>query len=98
MKVLKLHECLDPTTLTSRVTQDSSALVIEGLKCVEENASNGKFEANLDVRGFKPEDIKFQLRGNELTVIGIQVTEGQGSHDYSCRILLPDDVDLCSMT
>ena len=98
MRVFKLPQGVDPTSVTSRITQDCCALVIEGIKRVEENANNGKFEAKLDVTGFKPEDIKFQLRGNELTVIGKHVTEGQGSHDFIRRFLLPNDVDLSSMT
>ena len=96
-RVLKLPEGVDPTSVTSRVTQDGSALVIEGTKRVEEKAKS-KFEAKLDFRGFKPEEIKIQVRGSEMTIIGKHVSEHHRSHGQSRRILLPDDVDLSSMT
>ena len=54
----------------------------------------------LDLRGFKAEDIKVQLRGHELTVTGKHKSEDQGfyfSRDYSHRVLLPDDADLGSV-
>ena len=98
MRVGKLPQGIDPTSVTSRITQDGSVLVIEGMKRVEENANDGKFEAKLDVRGLKAEDIKIQLRGNELTVIGNHASKRQGSSDYGRRILLPDDVILSSVT
>ena len=55
----------------------------------------------MDLRGFKPEDIKVQLRGHELAVTGKHKSEDQGfyfSRDYSHRVLLPDDADLGSVT
>ena len=55
----------------------------------------------LDLRGFKQEDIKVQLRGHELAVTGKHKSEDQGfyfSRDYSNRVLLPDDADLGSVT
>ena len=55
----------------------------------------------LDLRGFKAEDIKVQLRGHELAVTGKHKSEDQGfyfSRDYSHRVLLPDDADLGSVT
>ena len=55
----------------------------------------------LDLRGFKAEDIKVQLRGHEPTVTGKHKSEDQGfyfSRDYSHRLLLPDDADLGSVT
>ena len=78
-------------------------LVLEGDRRVEEKAKqdDGKFEVKLDLRGFKPEDIKVQLRGHELTVTGKYKSEDQGfyfSRDYSHRVLLPDDADLGSVT
>ncbi|KAL9952760.1 hypothetical protein ACROYT_G040055 [Oculina patagonica] len=94
----KLPQGVDPTSVTSRVTQDGAALVIEGTKRVEEKANDDKFEAKLDFRGFKPEEIKIQMRGNELTITGKQVSEGHRSRDCSRRILLPDGVDLSSLT
>ena len=54
----------------------------------------------LDLRGFKAEDIKVQLRGHELAVTGKHKSEDQGfyfSRDYSHRVLLPDDADLGSV-
>ena len=55
----------------------------------------------MDLRGFKAEDIKVQLRGHEITVTGKHKSEDQGfyfSRDYSHRVLLPDDADLSSVT
>lgn len=52
----------------------------------------------MDFRGCRPEEIKIQLRRNELTVSGKHISGHQLSRDYSRRILLPDDVDLGSVT
>ena len=55
----------------------------------------------MDLRGFKAEDIKVQLRGHELAVTGKHKSNDQGfyfSRDYSHRVLLPDDADLGSVT
>ena len=62
-RVFPLPQNVDPTTVTSRITQDGGVLVIEGLKRVEEKEDDGKFETKLDVSGFKPEEIKIQLHG-----------------------------------
>ena len=80
-----------------------NVLLLEGDRRVEEKAKqdDGKFVVKLDLRGFKPEDIKVQLRGHELTVTGKHKSEDQGfyfSRDYSHRVLLPDDADLGSVT
>jgi HSP20 family molecular chaperone IbpA len=98
-RVFKLPQGVDPTTVTSRITQSGSALVIEGIKHEEDKVNGDKFEAKLDFRGFKPEEIKMQLRENVLTVTGIQVSERhQASNSYSRCIVLPDDVDPRSIT
>ena len=100
-RVFKLPQGIDPKTVKSRPSQDGQALVIEGSKPEEEEANDGKFRAKLDFSGFKPEEIKLQLRGNELNITGKQISEGDEcylSRDYSRRILLPDDVDLSSVT
>ena len=55
----------------------------------------------MDLRGFKAEDIKLQLRRHKLTVTGKHKSNDQGfyfSRDYSHRVLLPDDADLGSVT
>ena len=55
----------------------------------------------MNLRGFKPEEIKVQLRGHELTVTGKHRAEEDGSYlsrDYSRRVLLPDDAELSSVT
>ena len=96
-RVLKLPEGVDPTSVTSRVTPDGGALVIEGTKCVEETA-NSKFKAKVDFRGFKLEEIKIQMRGNEMTIIGKHMSEQHRSRDYSRKILLPVDVDPSTVT
>ena len=100
-RVFKLPQDIDPTTVTSRTTQDGGALVIEGSKRLEEKEDDGKFEIKLDVSGFKPEEIKVQIRGNELSVSGKHKSEDgevYRSRDYSRRIVLPDDVVLGSVS
>ena len=105
-KVIKLPDGVDPTTVKSRVIKNlksGSFLVLEGDRRLEEKAKqdDGKFVVKLDLRGFKAEDIKVQLRGHELTVTGKHKSEDQGFHfsrDYSHRVLLPDDADLGSVT
>ena len=55
----------------------------------------------MDLRGFKAEDIKLQLRRHKLIVTGKHKSNDQGfyfSRDYSHRVLLPDDADLGSVT
>lgn len=100
-RVFKLPQDVDPTTVTSRATQDGSALVIEGSKRVQEKDDDGKFKIKLDVSGSKPEEIKVQIRGKELSVSGKHISEDgevYRSRDYSRRITLPDDVVLSSVT
>ena len=43
-----------------------NVLVLEGNRRLEEKAKqdDGKFQVKLDLRGFKAEDIKVQLRGH----------------------------------
>ena len=78
-RLFKLPQNVDPTTVTSRITQDGSILVKEGFKRVGEKADEGKFEIKLDVSCFKPEDIKIQQHGNELRVSGKHIVkEGRG--------------------
>ena len=101
-RVFKLPQGIDPKTVKSRPSQDGHALLIEGTNLPkEEEANDGKFRAKLDFSGFKPEEIKLQLRGNELNITGKHLSERDDfylSRDYSRRILLPDDVDLSSVT
>ena len=105
-KIIKLLDGVDPTTVKSRVIKNlrsGSFLVLEGDRCLEENAKQdvGKFVVKFDLRGFKAEDIKVQPRGHELAITGKHKSEDQGfyfSRDYSHRVLLPDDVDLGSVT
>ena len=99
VRVFKLPPDVDPTTVTSRINPDNGVLLIEGTKQAEDKANDGKFEAKLNFRGFKPEEIKLHLRGNMLTVTGIQESERHQSHKtYSRCIVLPDDVDPRSVT
>jgi len=99
VRVFKLPPGVDPTTVTSRINLNNGVLVIEGIKQQEDKANDGEFEAKLDFRGFKPEEIKLHLRGNMLTVTGIQESERhQSRNTYSRCIVLPDDVDPRSVT
>ena len=99
-RVFPLPQNVDPTTVTSRTTQDGSVLIIEGLKHVEEKEDDGKFETKLDVSGFKLEEIKIQLHGKELIVCGERKLEdgrANRSRGFSHCILLPDDVVVSSV-
>ena len=99
-RVFPLTQNVDPTTVTSRITQDGGVLIIEGLKHVEEKEDDGKFETKLDVSGFKPEEIKIQLHGKELIVCGERTLEdgrANRSRGFSHCILLPDDVVVSSV-
>ena len=101
MRVFTLPPGVDPTTVTSRINPDNGVLVIEGKRQAEDktNDVDGEFEAKLDFSGFKPEEIKLNLRGNMLTVTGIQVSERhQSRNTYSRCIVLPDNVDPGSVT
>ena len=105
-KIIKLPDGVDATTVKSRVIKTlnkGNVLVLEGDRRVEEEAKqdDDKFVVKLDLRGFKPEDIKLQLRGHELTVTGKHKSDDQGfyfSREYSHRVLLPVDADLGSVT
>ncbi|XP_068731698.1 uncharacterized protein [Montipora capricornis] len=103
-KVFKIPEGVDPTSVTSKASHDGRALVLEGIKRVEETKKDKdrKFSVKLNLSGFEPEEIKVQLRGQELTVTGKQRTPEesglQWSRDYRHQILLPDDADLGSLT
>ena len=99
-RVFPLPQNVDPTTVTSRITQDGGVLIIEGLKHVEEKEDDGKFETKLDVSGFKPEEIKIQLHGKELIVSGKRTLEdgrANRSRGFSHRVLLPEDVVVSSV-
>ena len=100
MKTIKLPEDVDPSTVTSHVTRDGSVLVLNGIKHLEKKikANDDKFVAKLNLSGFKPEEIKIQIRGNELIVIAEHRSEEDCSRDYRRRILLPDDADPSSLT
>ena len=99
MRIFKLPPGVDPTSVSSRINPENGVLVIEGIKQTENKANNVEFEAKLPFRGFKPEEIKFHLRGNMLTVTGIKECERHQSRNaYSRCIGLPDDVDPSSVT
>ena len=99
-RVFKLPQGIDPKTVKSRPSQDGCALVIEGTKPEEEEANDGKFRAKMDFSGFKPEEIKIQLRGNELKITGKHISESDDfylSRDYSRSVVLPNDVILSTV-
>ena len=100
MKIIKLPEDVDPTTVTSHVTRDGSLLVLNGIKRVEKKIkpNDDKFVVKLDLRGFKPEEIKFQIRGHVLMVTAKHRSEEDGSRDFRRRVFLPEDADLSSLT
>ena len=82
-KIIKLPDGVDTTTVKSHVIKNlnkGNVLVLEGDRGVEEKEKqdDDKFVVKLDLRGFKPEDIKVQLRGHELAVTGKHKSEDQG--------------------
>ncbi|XP_067026455.1 heat shock protein Hsp-16.48/Hsp-16.49-like [Acropora muricata] len=90
-----MPEGIDPTSVTSTPSEDGRDLLLTGIKRVQEN------KKDVDLSGYKPDEIKVQLRGQELTVTGKQRSEENGlqwSRDFHRRILLPDDVDLSSVS
>uniref|UniRef100_A0A023FQA5 Putative small heat shock protein ii n=2 Tax=Amblyomma TaxID=6942 RepID=A0A023FQA5_AMBCJ len=61
-----------------------------------ETGTAGKFQLQLDVSQFKPEDVKVSLSGNQLTVRArSEVKEGESTYvrEFSHSVTLPDDVD-----
>ncbi|XP_067028163.1 uncharacterized protein [Acropora muricata] len=102
-KVIKMPEGIDPTSVTSTPSEDGRDLLLTGIKRVQENKKDEdkSFAVKLNLSGYKPDEIKVQLRGQELTVTGKQRSEEsalQWSRDFHRRILLPDDVDLSSVS
>ena len=96
-RVIKIPDGVDPTSVASTASEDGRALVLTGIKRVEENNKDNdkKFAIKLNLSGYTPDKIKVQLRGQELTVTGKQRSGEDGlqrSRDYNRRILLPDDV------
>ncbi|XP_067026456.1 heat shock protein Hsp-16.48/Hsp-16.49-like [Acropora muricata] len=90
-----MPEGIDPTSVTSTPSEDGRDLLLTGIKRVQENKKDE------DLSGYKPDEIKVQLRGQELTVTGKQRSEENGlqwSRDFHRCILLPDDVDLSSVS
>ena len=89
--------------MKSKNLKSGSVLLLEGNRRVEEKAKqdDGKFQVKFDLRGFKAEGNKMQLRGHELRVTGKHKSGDHGfyfSRDDSHRVLLPDDADLGSVT
>ncbi|XP_002411887.5 heat shock protein Hsp-16.1/Hsp-16.11 [Ixodes scapularis] len=61
-----------------------------------ETGSAEKFQLQLDVAQFKPEDVKVSLSGNQLTVRArAETKEGDSSYvrEFSHSVTLPEDVD-----
>ena len=95
-RVFKIPPGVDPSTVTLLFNPDLSAVMVAGiLKHEDDKANGGEIEATLDFRGFKPDGMKFQINGNVLIATGINKQSG---HSCSRCILLPDDVDLKSVT
>ena len=95
-RVFKLPPGVNPATVALLFNPDRSVLIIGGtLKHEEDKTNDGEFEAMLDFRGFKPDRVKLHARGNVLTATGIHHQSGR---THSRCILLPDDVDLRSVT
>ena len=69
-KVIKIPDGVDPTLVASTASEDGRALVLTGIKRVEENKKDydKKFAVKLNLSGYKPDEVKVQLRGQELTV------------------------------
>ncbi|XP_002160685.1 uncharacterized protein LOC100205528 [Hydra vulgaris] len=94
---------VDPTTLSSNISQDG-ILHIEAPKKLpiasDSAESSESFKCTLDVQGFKPDEISIQVKGRGLVVHGETKTENSGEHglsfhhkQFTRNISLPDDVD-----
>ena len=101
--MIKMPEGIDPTSVTSTPSEDGRDLLLTGIKRVQENKKeeDKNFAVKLNLSGCKSDEIKVQLRGQELTVTGKQRLKEDGlqwSRDFHRRILLPDDVGLSSVS
>ena len=101
-KVIKLPQGVDPTSVTSRFSRDGGAMLLQGIKRVKRKATcdrhHTQYATQLGLIGFKPEEIKIQRRGQELTITGIRRSEEGGFlRNYSRRFKIPDDADLNSV-
>ena len=97
-RFFKLPEGVDPATVMSRKTKHGDRLIIEGMKYEERRVKDRKFELKMDFRGFKPEEIKIQLRKDKLTVSGRSSSKDHPSSDHSRRNLLHSNTVLGSVT
>ena len=70
-KVIKLPQGVDPTSVTSRVSADGGALFLEGIK--RGDRYHRRYAVQLDLSGFKPEDVKIQRRGQELIRLAVSL-------------------------
>ncbi|CCW45983.1 SHSP domain-containing protein [Caenorhabditis elegans] len=62
--------------------------------------SNDKFAVNLNVSNFKPEELKVNLEGRQLSIQGehdVENEHGASRKSFSRMILLPEDVDITSV-
>ena len=70
-KVIKLPQEVDPTSVTSPVSADGGALFLEGIKRGDRYCR--KYAVQLDLSGFKPEDVKIQRRRKELMRLAVSL-------------------------
>ena len=96
---------VDPTALTSSISQDGVLHIEAPKKLPLKSGSDGEsskdtFKYTLDVQGFKPEEISIQVKGRDLIIHGETKTENKGEHgsslhqkQFTRNVVLPDDVN-----
>ena len=61
---------------------------------------NGNFKFDLDITGYKPEELKIDMEGRELVIAGHHSTEdehGKSEHRFTRRFLVPESIDIESI-
>ena len=105
---------VDPKSLTSNITKEGT-LQIEALKIKPEaiasasdggaQEGDGKFRVNLNVSGYKPDELTVKVQGRDLIIRGEQKSEEKGEESsryhhkqFIRQFSVPADVNLDELT
>jgi len=61
---------------------------------------NGNFKFDVDITGYKPEELKVDMEGKELVISGSHSSEdehGKSEHQFTRRFLVPESIDIQSI-
>jgi len=61
---------------------------------------NGNFKFDVDITGYKPEELKVDMEGKELVISGHHTSEdehGKAEHQFTRRFLVPESIDIHSI-